>query len=68
MVDDHEGDGDGMVQSGHHSQHQVLHHCVVSVLASAVVSMQGDCDLTQSMTVEEVVKHADNCICPLADI
>ena len=58
---------DGMVQSGHHSPHQVLHHCVVFVLASTVVSMQGDCSLTQSMTVE-VVKHADNCICPLADI
>ena len=45
-----------------HSPHKVLHHGVILILTSAVVSMQGDRGLSQSMVVKEVVEHADNCI------
>ena len=45
-----------------HSPHKVLHHGVILILTSAVVSMQGDRGLSQSMVVKEVIEHADNCI------
>ena len=41
MANDHERDGDGMMLSCLHSPHKVLHHGVVLVPTSAVVSMQG---------------------------
>ena len=46
MTNDHEGDGDLIMESSQHSPHQVLHHCVVLVLSRAVVSMQRDSGLS----------------------
>ena len=47
---------------------QVLHHGVILILPCAVISMQHDSGLSQTMMVKKVGKHADNCIGPLPNI
>ena len=40
VASDHEVQMDGLVQTCEHSPHEVLHHGVIFILATAVVSMQ----------------------------
>ena len=40
MASNHKEQVDGVVQTCEHSPHEVLHHGVILILATAVVSMQ----------------------------
>ena len=57
-----------MVQTCEHSPHEVLHHGVILVLTTAVVSMQTGDSFTKTMVAENKVQQADNCVRPLACI
>ena len=58
---------DGGISPCHDSPEQVLHHRVVLVLPTTLVSMQASTGLAQTVVAEEV-QHADNCVCTLACI
>ena len=66
MASNHEVQVDGVVQPCQHSPHEVLHHGVVFILATTVVSMQTDGTLAKAVMAEKEVQHADNCVRPLA--
>ena len=57
---------DGVVKTSEDSPHQVLHHGVVLVLATAVVSMQTGGGFAEAVMAEKIVQHTDNCVRPLA--
>ena len=65
MASDHKVQPDGVVQTSEDSPHQVLHHGVL-ILATAVVSMQTGGGFAKTIMAEEIVRHADNCVRPLA--
>ena len=67
MASNHEVQLDGMVHTCEHSPHEILHHGVVLVLATAVVSMQTGSGFAEDMMVEKV-QHTDNCVRPLVCI
>ena len=62
----HKVQPDGVVQTSEDSPHQVLHHGVVLILATTVVSMQTDGGFAEAVMAKEIVQHADNCVRPLA--
>ena len=68
MASNHEVQVDGLVQTCEHSPHEVLHHGVVLVLATAVVSVQTSDGLTEAIMAEKEVQQTDNCVRPLACI
>ena len=49
-----------------HSPHQLLHHGVILILATAVISVQTGGGLAEAIIAEEKVQPTDNCVCPLA--
>ena len=66
MASNHKVQPDGVVQTSEDSPHQVLHHGVVLILATTVVSMQTDGGFAEAVMAKEIVQHADNCVRPLA--
>ena len=68
VASNHEVQVDGLVQTCEHSPHEVLHHGVILVLATTVVSMQTGGGFAEAMMAEKEVQHTDNCVRPLARI
>ena len=66
VASDHEMQPNGVVQTCEDSPHQVLHHGVVLILATAVVSMQTGGGFAEAVMAEKVVQHANNRVCPLS--
>ena len=62
MASNHEVQLDGVVQTCEHSPHEVLHHGVLLVLATAVVSMQTGGGFAEAMMAEVIVQQTDNCV------
>ena len=52
MASNHEVQMDGLVQTCEHSPHEVLHHGVILILATAVVSMQTGSGFAEAMMAE----------------
>ena len=59
---------DGVVHTCEHSPHEVLHHGVIFILATAVVSMQTGGGFAEAIMAEIKVQQADNCVRTLACI
>ena len=59
---------DGLVQTCEHSPHEVLHHGVILILATAVVSEQTGGGFAEAIMAEEKVQQTDTCVRPLACI
>ena len=64
----HDVQVDGLVQTCEHSLREVLHHGVILVLATAVVSVQTSGGFTEAIMAEKEVQQTDNCVRPLACI
>ena len=64
VASNHKMQPDGMVQTSGNSPHLILHHGVVFILATAIVSRQTGGGFAETVMAEEI--HADNCVCPLA--
>ena len=56
------------MQTCEHSPHEVLHHGVILVLATTVVSMQTGGGFAEAMMGEVIVQQTDNCVRSLARI
>ena len=65
VASDHKVQFDGVVQTSEDSPHQILHHGVVLILATAIVSMQTGGGFAEAVMTDEAVQHADNCVHPL---
>ena len=52
VASNHEVQMDGLVQTCEHSPHEVLHHGVILILATAVVSMQTGSGFAEAMMAE----------------
>ena len=68
MASYHKVQIDGVVQTCEHSPHEVLHHGVIFILATAVVSMQTGDGFAEAIIAEIKVQQADNCVRPLVCI
>ena len=66
VASDHEMQPYGVVQTCEDLQNQVLHHGVVLIVATAVVSMQTGVGFAENIMAEKVVQHANNRVCPLS--
>ena len=55
VASNHEVQSDGLVQTCEHSPHEVLHHGVIFILATAVVSMQTGGGFAEAMMAEKKV-------------
>ena len=66
LTSNHEVQVDGGVSASHDSPEQVLQHGIVLVLTTAIVGVQADTGLTQTVVAEKVIQQADNCVCTLA--
>ena len=64
MASEQERQGNVLVTSCQHSPHQVLHHAGVLVLAAAVIRVQVDTTLANTVVIEEVVQHRHNGVGP----
>ena len=56
------------MQTCEHSPHEVMHHGVVLILATSVISMQTGGGLAEAIMAEKKVQQTDNCVRPLACI
>ena len=63
MASNHEVQRDGLVPP-----HEVLHHGVILVLATTVVSMQTGDGFTETTMAEVIAEQTDNCVRSLACI
>ena len=64
VASNHEVQVDGLVQTCEHSPHEVLHHGVVLVLVTAVVSVQTSGGLTEAIMAEKEVQQTDKLCSP----
>ena len=65
MASNHEVQMDGLVQTLEHSPHEVLHHGVVLVPATAVVSMQTGGGFTEAMVAAKKSSKKTTVFAPL---
>ena len=68
MPGDHEGHGDVLMEPGEYVPQQVSYHGVVLILTPKVVSTEVDVLLAKPMYFEEVMEHADDGVCSLANV
>ena len=65
VASNHEVQIDGLVHTCEHSPHEVLHHGVIFVLTTTVVSMQTGGGFAEAIMHKKDVQHTDNCVRPL---
>ena len=65
VASNHEVQMDGLVQTSEHSPHEVLHHGVILVLATAVVSMQTGGGFAETMMAEKKSSMLTTVFAPL---
>ena len=65
MANNEKGEVDMAVQSSHHSPDEVMEHRVVLILPHTIVRMQVHIHLSQTVLVEEMMEHANNCVSSL---
>ena len=68
MPNNHKVEVDSVVEASHHTPEKVLNHGVVFILSTAVVGVEADRGLTESVMAEEVFQHGDYGVCTLASV